>query len=43
MLVAAGFSRIELAAWGREQLCPAIVLDDRKYAWESLYVEAQKL
>ena len=42
MLTNAGFQHIERGATGCPQLSPALVLDDPKYAWESLYVEAQK-
>jgi len=42
MLTSAGFQRVDRGATGRAHLCTAIVLDDPKYAWESLYVEAQK-
>lgn len=39
MLQRAGFARVERVACGQGGL-PEIILDDDKYAWESLYVEA---
>ena len=41
MLNRAGFARIELAAFGQGEVSD-LVLDDPKYEWESLYVEAFK-
>jgi predicted SAM-dependent methyltransferase len=40
MLRAAGFASVERRQFGEGD--PALVLDDEKYAWESLYVEAVK-
>ncbi len=42
MLKRAGFSRVEHSVFGRPVSRPALVLDDEKYAAESLYVEAVK-
>jgi predicted SAM-dependent methyltransferase len=42
MLLCAGFQRVERSSAGHAQLCKEIVLDDQKYAWESLYAEATK-
>jgi predicted SAM-dependent methyltransferase len=42
MLLQAGFSRVERQAFGESQAFPHLVLDDKKYEWESLYVEATK-
>jgi predicted SAM-dependent methyltransferase len=42
MLRSAGFDRIVRAAFDRSSLCEPLVLDDKKYEWESLYVEAQR-
>jgi hypothetical protein len=41
MLLGAGFETVSRAAFGRGRCLPAI-LDDEKYEWESLYVEALK-
>jgi predicted SAM-dependent methyltransferase len=42
MLLAAGFETVSRAAFGQNGHCPPAVLDDAKYEWESLYVEAVK-
>lgn len=42
MLVRAGFREVSRSEPGAGASCPAIVLDDSKYKWESLYVEAVK-
>ena len=41
MLLRAGFYAVGRAAFGRSE-CTALMLDDPKYEWESLYVEAVK-
>jgi hypothetical protein len=42
MLQRAGFGMVFRAAFRKSRHCPAAVLDDEKYEWESLYVEAVK-
>jgi predicted SAM-dependent methyltransferase len=42
LLERAGFGTVTRAACHHGALCPPIVLDDEKYEWESLYVEASK-
>jgi predicted SAM-dependent methyltransferase len=42
MLARSGFRTVSRAAHGEGPGCPPIVLDDPKYAWESLYVEAAR-
>ena len=42
MLKGAGFHTVIRSTCGQPRLLPAIVLDDPKYSWESLYVEAQR-
>jgi len=42
MLLRAGFSTVNRAAFGKSDRCTPVVLDDQKYQWESLYVEAMK-
>jgi|KBSMisStaDraftv2_1062788.scaffolds.fasta_scaffold347997_2 predicted SAM-dependent methyltransferase len=42
LLRCAGFTTVSRADFGRGVRCNSIVLDDPKYQWESLYVEAQK-
>jgi predicted SAM-dependent methyltransferase len=42
MLSNGGFKAVKISSYGHSQLCQSIVLDDKKYAWESLYVEAVK-
>jgi len=42
MLSRAGFKKILRVTFGQGQLCQSMALDDKKYEWESLYVEAQK-
>jgi len=39
----AGFTQILRVAFGEGRLRPQLALDDKKYQWESLYVEASKL
>ncbi len=42
MLLRAGFAVIRRSAFGQGCQCPPVILDDEKYVWESLYVEAIK-
>jgi len=42
MLLRAGFDAAFRSAFGQNGYCPPAVLDDAKYEWESLYVEAVK-
>jgi predicted SAM-dependent methyltransferase len=42
MLREAGFATVLRARFGESAAFPALVLDDEKYEWESLYVEAIK-
>ena len=42
MLLSAGFETVSRAAFGQGRHCPSAILDDKKYEWESLYVEALK-
>ncbi|MGA7792964.1 MAG: methyltransferase domain-containing protein [Candidatus Acidiferrales bacterium] len=42
MLLRAGFGVVYRSAFGKGRQCAPIVLDDEKYEWESLYVEALK-
>lgn len=42
LLERAGFGRRARTRAGEAVVCPDIALDDEKYAWESLYVEAVK-
>jgi predicted SAM-dependent methyltransferase len=42
VLLAAGFSKVSRSKWGENVHGFPIVLDDAKYEWESLYVEAVK-
>jgi len=42
MLLGAGFETVSHAAFGRGSHCLPVILDDEKYEWESLYVEALK-
>jgi predicted SAM-dependent methyltransferase len=42
MLLGAGFEMVSRAAFGKGCLCLPVILDDEKYEWESLYVEALK-
>jgi hypothetical protein len=42
MLSRAGFETVSRAAFGRGRHCLPAILDDEKYEWESLYVEALK-
>lgn len=41
-LVQIGFDRVNRAAFGEGNVSRSIVLDDPKYEWESLYVEARR-
>lgn len=43
MLLRAGFDRVYRSAFDQGRHCPLVILDDQKYEWESLYVEALKL
>lgn len=42
MLTGAGYGTVMRATFGLGALCQPVALDDRKYEWESLYVEAMK-
>jgi predicted SAM-dependent methyltransferase len=42
MLVGAWLGAVVRTVFGKALKCPAIVLDDPKYEWESLYVEGSK-
>jgi predicted SAM-dependent methyltransferase len=42
MLLRAGFAAVCRSAFGHGCQCLPIILDDKKYEWESLYVEALK-
>ena len=42
MLLSAGFGVVNRTAFGKSDRCTPVVLDDPKYEWESLYVEAVK-
>jgi predicted SAM-dependent methyltransferase len=42
MLSQAGFRTVNRTEFGKSGQCSQVVLDDQKYAWESLYVEAVK-
>jgi hypothetical protein len=42
MLLRAGFAVVCRSTFGQGRHCPLVVLDDQKYEWESLYVEALK-
>lgn len=42
MLLGAGFEVVSRSGFGEGRHCPSLVLDDEKYEWESLYVEALK-
>jgi predicted SAM-dependent methyltransferase len=42
MLLSAGFGVVSRTAFGKSDRCTPVVLDDPKYEWESLYVEAVK-
>jgi predicted SAM-dependent methyltransferase len=42
MLLGAGFETVSRAAFGQGRQCLPAILDDEKYEWESLYVEALK-
>jgi predicted SAM-dependent methyltransferase len=43
MLCRAGFQRVLRSAFGVSASCSGAVLDDKKYEWESLYVDAIKM
>ena len=43
MLLRAGFGNVCRSSFGHGGQSPRLVLDDEKYEWESLYVEAYKL
>jgi predicted SAM-dependent methyltransferase len=43
MLLRAGFATVNRTTFGKSDRCNRMVLDDQKYEWESLYVEAMKL
>jgi predicted SAM-dependent methyltransferase len=39
----AGFSRVDFSAYRKSDCCPeSLLLDDEKYAWESIYIDAVK-
>jgi predicted SAM-dependent methyltransferase len=42
MLQIAGFDQVARVSFGRSAFCEPLLLDDQKYEWESLYVEARK-
>jgi predicted SAM-dependent methyltransferase len=42
MLCRAGFAAVCRSTFGHGYHCPSVILDDKKYEWESLYVEARK-
>ena len=42
MLSSAGFGAVSRMAFGEARDCQMPILDDEKYKWESLYVEALK-
>jgi predicted SAM-dependent methyltransferase len=42
MLLRAGFGLVNRTAFSKSARCSTVVLDDPKYEWESLYVEAVK-
>lgn len=42
VLVKEGFNEVLRVSFGEERFCKSITLDDEKYKWESLYVEALK-
>jgi predicted SAM-dependent methyltransferase len=42
MLLRAGFPTVCRSTFAKGCRCPSIILDDEKYEWESLYVEALK-
>jgi predicted SAM-dependent methyltransferase len=42
MLHRSGFAVVSRSAFGQARQCPSVILDDEKYEWESLYVEALK-
>jgi hypothetical protein len=42
MLLRAGFGVVCRSAFGQGCHCSTVILDDEKYEWESLYVEALK-
>lgn len=40
--VRAGFDRVSIASFGKGEASVAMIIDDEKYAWESLYMEGFK-
>ena len=42
VLLRAGFATVCRSTFGHGGECSTIIVDDRKYEWESLYVEARK-
>ena len=42
MLLRAGFAVVCRSSFGKGRQCSPVILDDEKYEWESLYVEALK-
>lgn len=42
VLSCAEFGKVERVSFDHGRICQAIALDDKKYEWESLYVEAQR-
>jgi len=38
-----GFETVSRSTFGQGRHCPLVILDDQKYEWESLYIEALKL
>ncbi|OGS94875.1 MAG: hypothetical protein A3H31_04255 [Gallionellales bacterium RIFCSPLOWO2_02_FULL_57_47] len=38
----AGFSQVSRASFGNGKVSGAVIIDDKKYEWESLYMEAVK-
>jgi predicted SAM-dependent methyltransferase len=41
LLLRSGFAQVVRASFDQSSFCNSLVLDDEKYAWESLYVEAR--
>jgi hypothetical protein len=42
MLLRTGFETVNRSSFGQGRYCAQVILDDQKYEWESLYVEAIK-
>ena len=42
MLLRSGFNKLSRVSFGSGKCCDAIILDNGKYEWESLYIEAVK-